>query len=93
MARQLYASQRNLVIHIISFADTPNGEAVITDAAGPRFRRASRRELATSDAAVERFVLSVFCQDEDVIVLRRCTALIPGAHRRQGACAPGTPPA
>ena len=27
-------------------------------------------ELATSDAAVERFVLAVFCQDEDVIVLR-----------------------
>ncbi len=27
-------------------------------------------ELATSDAAVERFVLAVFCQEEDVIVLR-----------------------
>ncbi len=72
VARQLYASQRNMVIHIISFADTPHGEAVIKEIAAmnPGSVVVRGEELATSDAAVERFVLSVFCQDEDVIVLR-----------------------
>ena len=61
-----------MVIHIISFADTPHGEAVIKEIAAmnPGSVVVRGEELATSDAAVERFVLSVFCQDEDVIVLR-----------------------
>lgn len=72
MARQLYASQRNLVIHIISFADTEHGESVIRQIAAMNPGTVVMRgeELASSDAAVERFVLAVFCQDEDVIVLR-----------------------
>ena len=72
VARQLYASQRNLVVHIISFADTKNGEETIKKVAAlnPATIVVRGEELATSDAAVERFVLSVFCQDEDVIVLR-----------------------
>lgn len=72
VARQMYASQRNLVIHIVSFADTPNGEQIIKQVAAmnPGTIVVRGEELATSDAAVERFVLSVFCQDEDVIVLR-----------------------
>ena len=40
VARQLYASQRNLVIHIISFADTKNGEETIKKVAPePRHHR------------------------------------------------------
>jgi OmpA-OmpF porin, OOP family len=72
VARQLYASQRNLVIHIISLADTKNGENTIKQigAMNPNTIVVRGEELATSDAAVERFVLSVFCKDEDVIVLR-----------------------
>lgn len=72
VARQMYASQRNLVIHIVSFADTPNGEQIIKQIAAmnPGTIVVRGEELATSDVAVERFVLSVFCQDEDVIVLR-----------------------
>lgn len=72
VARQLYASQRNLVIHIISFADTEHGESVIRQIAAMNPGTVVMRgeELASSDAAVERFVLAVFCQDEDVIVLR-----------------------
>lgn len=72
VARQLYASQRNLVVHIISLADTKNGEATIKQIAAlnPNSIVVRGEELATSDAAVERFVLAVFCQDEDVIVLR-----------------------
>lgn len=69
---QMYASQRNLVVHVISLADTPNGEANIKKIAALNSNAVVVRaeELATSDAAVERFVLSVFCKDEDVIVLR-----------------------
>ena len=72
VARQLYASQRNLVIHIVSFADNKNGEETIKQVAALNTATIVVRgeELATSDAALERFVLSVFCQDEDVIVLR-----------------------
>lgn len=72
VARQIYASQRDLVIHIISLADTPNGEAVIKQIAAmnPDSVVVRAEELATSDAAVERFVLAVFCGDEEVVVLR-----------------------
>ena len=72
VARQLYSSQRDLTIHIISLADNAKGQAIIKEVAAlnPDSVVASAEELATSDAAVEKFVLSVFCKDEDVIVLR-----------------------
>ena len=72
VARQIYASQRDMVIHVISLADTPHGEAVIKEvvAMNPGSVCVRAEELATSDAAVERFVMAVFCGDEDVIVLR-----------------------
>ena len=72
VARQLYASQRDLTIHVISLADNAKGEAIIKELAAlnPNSIVVRGEELASSDAAVERFVLSVFCQDEDVIVLR-----------------------
>jgi OOP family OmpA-OmpF porin len=72
VARQVYASQRNLVIHIISLADTPHGEKTVKAIAAmnPDSVLVRGEELATSDAALERFVLSVFCKDEDVLVLR-----------------------
>lgn len=72
VARQLYANQRDLTIHIISLADNPKGEAIIQELAAlnPNTIVVRGEELATSDAAVERFVLAVFCKDEDIIVLR-----------------------
>lgn len=71
-ARQLYSTQRDLTIHVISFADNPKGEATIKELAAlnPNAVVARGEDLATSDAAVEKFVLAVFCKDEDVIVLR-----------------------
>ncbi len=70
--RQLYATQRDLTVHVISLADNAKGEAVIKEIAAlnPNTVVVRGEELATSDAAVERFVLAVFCKDEDVIVLR-----------------------
>ena len=71
-ARQVYATQRNLVIHIISLADTAHGEETVKAIAAmnPGTQVVRAEELATSDASVERFVTTVFCRDEDVIVLR-----------------------
>ena len=72
VARQLYSTQRDLTIHVISLADNAKGEAIIKELAAlnPDTVVVRAEELATSDAAVEKFVLSVFCKDEDVIVLR-----------------------
>ena len=65
-------NQRNMVIHVISLADTPQGEATVKAIAGmnPASVLVRAEDLATSDAEVERFVLAVFCQEETVIVLR-----------------------
>ncbi len=72
-ARQIYASQRNLVIHIVSFADTADGEANLKaiNAMHPASVMVRAEDLATSDAALEKFVLDVFCgEGETVLVLR-----------------------
>ncbi|MDO5536271.1 MAG: OmpA family protein [Desulfovibrionaceae bacterium] len=71
--RAIYASQRNLVIHIVSFADTPEGEANLKAIAAmnPASVLVNAEDLATSDAAVEKFVLDVYCgEGEAVLVLR-----------------------
>ena len=69
----IYATQRDLVIHVISFADTKHGAEVIKKI-GEMNKESivvKGTDLATSDAALERFVIDVFCeQGEDVIVLR-----------------------
>ncbi len=72
-ARQIYASQRNLVIHIVSFADTKDGEANLKAIAAmhPGAQYVKAEDLANDDAALERFVVAVFCgKTESVIVLR-----------------------
>ena len=71
-ARQIYASQRNLVIHIIDLSDTANGKANIQaiGALNPASQVVRGEELVTSDAAVERFVTEVFCGEAEVLVLR-----------------------
>lgn len=74
IARQIYATQRNLVIHIVSFADTADGEENLKAIAAmnPASVLVNAEDLATSDAAVEKFVLAVYCGDntEAVLVLR-----------------------
>ncbi|MBQ7456786.1 MAG: OmpA family protein [Desulfovibrio sp.] len=70
--RQIYASQRNLLIHIIDLSDTENGKKNIQTVAAmnPAAQIVRGEELVTSDAAVERFVTAVFCGEAEVIVLR-----------------------
>ncbi len=72
-ARQVLATQRNLVIHIVSLADTAQGEANLKAVAAmnPESQYVRAEDLATSDAALEQFVIAVFCgKAESVIVLR-----------------------
>jgi len=71
-ARQIYATQRNLVIHIIDLSDTENGKKNIAaiGAMNPASVVVRGEELVTSDAAVERFVNAVFCGEAEVLVLR-----------------------
>ncbi len=72
-ARQIYASQRDLVIHVVSFADTEEGEANLKAVAAmhPAAQYVRAEDLASDDAALENFVIAVFCgKTESVIVLR-----------------------
>ncbi len=72
-ARQIYASQRNLVIHIVSFADTKEGADNLKAIAAmnPASVLVNAEDLATSDAAVEKFVLDVYCGQTDVVLVLR----------------------
>ena len=69
----IYATQRDLVIHVISFADNKNGVETINKIAAMNKESivVKGADLATNDAALEKFVLDVFCeQGDDVLVLR-----------------------
>ena len=70
--QNLYQTQRNLVVHIVSFADTKNGKATLDRIAAlnPATVYVEAFELGTSDAAVAKFVEEVFCGEDEVIVLR-----------------------
>lgn len=75
--RTVYASNPNVCFHIISLADTPEGERTIAEIAALNSCTvvANGVDLLQSDAAVDKFVGDVFCQEliaieEDVIVLR-----------------------
>lgn len=70
--RQIYATQRNLVVHIIDISDTENGKKNIQaiGAMNPASQVVRAEDLVTSDAAVERFVTAVFCGEAEVLVLR-----------------------
>lgn len=73
VVKGIYATQRDMVIHIISFADTPNGKNTIAQIAkmNPNTICVEGTTLATNEAALDKFVTDVFCnQEEDVIVLR-----------------------
>ncbi len=70
--QNIYQTQRDVVVHIVSFADTKNGRAILDRVAALNKNSiyVSAAELATSDAAVEKFVQEVFCAEDEVIVLR-----------------------
>ncbi len=71
--RNVYATQRGLVVHVISFAETIEEKNIVQQIAAlnPETIVAEGVDLATDDMTVEKFVLDVFCSEqEEVIVLR-----------------------
>ena len=70
----MYAAHRDVVVHIISLADTPEGEAIIKNIAAlnPATIVVRGEDLATSEAAAADFAMKVFCAEgqQEVIVLR-----------------------
>lgn len=76
-AKAVYAANPNVCFHVISLADTPEGKETIAQIAALNSCTVvvDATELVESDAAVDKFVGEVFCQDmvvveEDVVVLR-----------------------
>jgi len=71
--QSLYQMQRDLVVHVVSFADTKNGKATLDRIAALNKDcvYVDAYELATNEAALDKFVKEIFCGAEDeVIVLR-----------------------
>lgn len=75
--KAVYASNPNVCFHVISLADTEEGKRTIQEIAALNSCTvvADGFELFQSDAAVDKFVGDVFCQElvvieEDVVVLR-----------------------
>lgn len=71
--QNIYASQRDLTIHIISFADTPHGKATIDKIAAlnPAAIVVQGPVLAASDSALQKFVTDVWCEQSDEVVVLR----------------------
>ncbi len=73
VVRQIYAAQRGLVVHLVSFAQTPEEQETIAAVAAlnPATIVAEGTTLASNDDALKKFVLDIWCDEsEEVIVLR-----------------------
>ncbi len=73
VVRGIYAAQRDIVVHIISYADTATGKDVIAQIAAlnPNTIVADGLTLAANDQALNQFAMDIWCdQEEEVIVLR-----------------------
>ena len=70
--QNIYQTQKDVVVHIVSFADTKNGKATLERVAALNKSTVyvDAAELATSEAAVEKFVKTIFCAEDEIIVLR-----------------------
>ena len=70
--QEIYRNQPGLVIHIVSFADNKNGKATLDRIAALNKNTvmAEAHDLATNEAALDKFVQAVFCASDEVIVLR-----------------------
>jgi OOP family OmpA-OmpF porin len=70
--QNIYQAQRDLVVHVVSFADTKAGKATLDRVAALNRDTVyvEACELATNEAALDKFVREVFCAEDEVIVLR-----------------------
>ncbi len=73
VVKNIYQTQRDLVVHVVSFADNQQGKDTIAQIAAlnPQAFIADGITLAADDLALQQFVLDIWCeQSEEVIVLR-----------------------
>ncbi len=73
VVRNMYASQRGLVVHLVSFAQTAAEKQTIAELASlnPATIVAEGVKLASDDGALRKFVLDIWCDEsEEVVVLR-----------------------
>ncbi len=73
VVRNMYASQRGLVVHVVSFAQTAKEKQVVAQLAAlnPATIVAEGVKLVSDDAALRKFVLDIWCDEtEEVVVLR-----------------------
>ena len=70
--QQIYQTQRDIVFHVVSFADNKNGKATLDRIAALNKDTiyVDAFELASNEAALDKFVKGVFCAEDEVIVLR-----------------------
>lgn len=70
--QSMYQSQPGLIVHVVCFAESPEGKATLERIAA--LNRDSIKveayDLATSEIALDNFVRDIFCAEDDVIVLR-----------------------
>ncbi len=93
-AKAAYAANPGIVFHVISVADSPVGKRTLQNIAALNADSVmvSAAELASSDAAVEKFVSDVFANcsapvEEEVIVLRGVNFAFDSSTLDAKACA------
>ena len=74
-AKLMYQQNPNVCLHIISLADTPEGQAVLDKIAklNPCSVSVMGADLLASPKALQQFVRNVFYDDAEVVVLRGVT--------------------
>jgi len=70
--QNIYQTQRDVVVHVVSFADTKQGKATLDRIAALNKDcvYVDAFELSTNAASLDKFVKAVFCADDEVLVLR-----------------------
>ncbi|MDR0466296.1 MAG: OmpA family protein [Deltaproteobacteria bacterium] len=73
VVRNMYQAQRGLVVHIVSFADTREGKATLDGIAALNkdSMYVEAHTLAANEAALDRFVQSIFCAGGEVVVANK----------------------
>ena len=90
VVQSLYQTHRDLVIHIVSFADTKTGKDTLDRIAALNSNTVyvEARTLFADEAALDRFVLSIFCAGD--AAAPRSVAGAPAAPGSPAAVAAGT---
>jgi OOP family OmpA-OmpF porin len=94
VVQNLYQAQRDLVIHIVSFADTKVGKDTLNKIAALNKDsvHVEAQTLSTSETALDNFVMTVFCAG-DAASAPRSVAAAPAGSPAAAAVVAGAPAA